>query len=228
MPFPNQTIVDQVSKKLWDEIGANYDQQTELLPGLNDSIVEIVWLDPMASVFNMPFPTEPVSLQTIPADAVALINVKANLGTDGTTVTNAITRVPRDHFDSVHPNWQSEVSGAAGVPASPYHYIFDERDPRRFWLWPAPIANWKVQLEYSQVPDDVTLADDYPLPAMYIPATKDYMLWKALLRRDKAMVGPMSEQLLALATKYESAFYTLMGATVKAIGEVVPRRKANP
>ena len=103
------------------------------------------------------------------------------------------------------------------------HFTNDERDPRRFYLWPAPAAsNWQVQLVYSQVPDDVLISDDYPLPAMYLGASKLFILARALAIRDE--VAMKYKDLLGY---YQQEYDKLVLSTEVAIKKQVPRGKVN-
>lgn len=222
MPFPVSNLLTECSKALRDEVGFEFDPETELLPLLNLSVADIVWKDPLASVFNTPFTAAMQALQVLPGDAVALVDVRFDLGTTGRP-QSAITNVQRDNLDAADPLWETQHCGDPGVPAVVTHFTNDERDPRRFYLWPAPSAtNWQVQLVYSQVPDDVTISDDYPLPAMYLGASKLFILARALAIRDD--VALKYKELLGY---YQQEYDKLVLSTEVAIKKQVPRGKVN-
>lgn len=210
-------VLTEVSKSMRDEVNFIWDLQTELLPLLNRAVPELVWRDPYASVFNMPFATAAGVLQTIPADAVALINVKRNLGANGTTPGNIITDVPRDSLDADLPSWPTTTA------AAPIHYVFDSRDPRRFYLWPQPPSPWFVELEYAQVPNDVAIGDPFPLPEMYAAAVQHWI--KAIAySSNMELYGGIGAK---LSEFYMAQFNATMAATVPAIGESVPKNTVN-
>lgn len=223
MPFPIQNLVTEILKTLQDEWGFDFDPQTELLPLINLSIADIVWLDPLASVFNVDFTLAKQSLQVLPADAVAIVDVRMDLGTDGVP-TGIVTNVTKDHLDASQPGWVADVVGRNGAPTGITHFVNDDRDPRRFYVWPIPdVDSWQVQLVYSQVPDDVTLADDYPLPAMYLGASKLYVMARALARRSEKEAGIDMKLIEYFTAEYKA----MMGATVAAIETQLPRKKVN-
>lgn len=123
--------------------------------------------------------------QEIPPDGASLIKIRRNLGTDGQTLGPAITKVPSDDMDAYRPEWPEDVCGVNGQPEQVVHYITDERDPKRFYPWPMPntmTTPWYVEMIYRSIPNNVGLNDAFPLPALYEPAAKFYVLAHVLLR----------------------------------------------
>ena len=90
--------------------------------------------------------------QSLPSDAIMLLDISRNLGTDGSTLGRAITRIERPVMDQQWPDWQTDT-GAAEVQ----HYMYDEKDPLNFYVYPPqPAASpGYVELIYSAVPDPV-------------------------------------------------------------------------
>lgn len=218
-----QKVLDEVSKILKDEWSFEFDQATELLPLLNRAVPEIVWRDPMASPVIAPLLCADGRTQTIPADAVALIDVRCNLGATNVGSGNIITKVPRDHMDAARPSWPTDVMGSPGVPAAPRHYTTDERLPRFFDLWPQPNGTWWVEIRFSFVPDDVAAGDNFPLPDMYIASCEHWMIANALAGR-RPQLDAQGQFLVAYHTQ---EFEKSMGATVAGTVATVPSNTVN-
>ena len=127
--------------------------------------------------------------QEIPPDGVNLVSIIRNLGTDGQTIGSNIEMCAYDDITSFRPQWTTDVCGVGGMPAAPVHYIPAENDPKRFFLWPYPNVMQTpcyVEMAYRVVPDDIQAVDNFPLPALYIPAAKYYVIGHAMLRLDNS------------------------------------------
>jgi hypothetical protein len=126
--------------------------------------------------------------QELPPDAASLIDIAGNLGVDGQTQGGIITKVPKDIMDAVRPGWRQDICGVSGQPTQPIHYVFDERDAKRFYLWPyvnVMSSPWYVEMKYRAVPNNVGIDDAFPLPALYEPVAKFYTIAHAMMRLDE-------------------------------------------
>lgn len=188
MPYLVSDIFTRVSKTLYDEAGVVWNNQSgadsELMQHLNAAISDIVDLDPKAKVFDGPLPLVSGIKQLLPGDAVAIIDVTHNMGSDGATPGPNITVISSlKHARRALRNW-------ANSPPSPIirHWVADDRDPRVYWNWPPVPAGVTVYANtvYAQVPDDlVNLTDPFPLPDMYAEAAWAYVVSHAFMRNDK-------------------------------------------
>jgi hypothetical protein len=179
MPHPVTYLLDRAAKTLYDETHVVFGQD-ELLVHLNAAVAEIVQLDPKAYMVNAPFRCAPGALQTVPGDAIALVDVLYNTDASGKP-GRAIAAVGIDSLKAARPDWaQSPPSAVAR------HFVADPRDPKRFYLWPPqPDPPGYVQAVYQMVPPDVGLADSFPLPDLYEEAAWLFMVWHCLMRRDQ-------------------------------------------
>ncbi len=179
MPVTVSALLARVSKTLYDETNVVYAQQ-ELLDHLNAAVAEIVQLDTKAYMVNMPLQCVPGSLQVLPGDAVALVDVRFN--TDASNVAGrTVTAVSMEHLQAARPDWHRSPPSAVTR-----HYGADPRDPKRYYVWPPqPDPAGYLQVVYQGVPDDVALTDNFPLPDLYAEAAYLFMLYHALLRRDR-------------------------------------------
>jgi len=123
----------------------------ELLRWLHDGQREVVLRKPDAYTKSEPLQlTVSETKQSIPAAGIQLLDVVRNLGTTGTTPGRAITRTERYILDAQRPNWNTET-GSSVVK----HYMFDERNPKIFYVYPPQPATSPgyIEIVYSASPD---------------------------------------------------------------------------
>jgi hypothetical protein len=179
MPVSVSALLARASKTLYDETNVVYAQQ-ELLDHLNAAVAEIVQLDTKAYMVNAPLRCVPGSLQSLPGDAVALVDVRFNTDASSTG-GRAVTEVSMPHLQAARPDWHRSPPST-----ETRHYCADPRDPKRYYVWPPqPDPAGYLQVVYQGVPDDVGLGDNFPLPDLYAEAAYLFVLYHALLRRDR-------------------------------------------
>lgn len=198
-----QSLVTKAQTLIQDGTGVRWPRD-ELLGYLNDGQREVVLLRPEASVTNASKPlTANSSKQTLPADAVMLIDVLRNMGTNGTTPGRVIRIVSREILDAQYPTWHAD----ANVNGDIRHFTYDPRDPKTFYVYPkAPATALQVELVYASSPiatDDtgaVIGIDD-----IYANSLVDYVLYRAYSK--DAEYAQNSQ----LAVAYYSAFANALG-----------------
>jgi hypothetical protein len=172
-----QNLIDRVNDTLQDSTNVRW-PAVELLRYLNDGQREVVLLRPDASVSTGPVQlTANETKQTLPAAGVRLLDVTRNMGASGSSPGAAIRLISREVLDSQLPNWHSET-GQAAVK----HFMFDQRNPKVYYVYPrvhASTAVW-VELIYSSSPADVAAAaNTITLDDIYANALIDFMLYRA-------------------------------------------------
>jgi hypothetical protein len=177
----------------------------ELLRYLNDGRREICIVRPdiysVTSVVTLAAGTK----QAVPADGRRLLDVVRNVESDGTTPGRAIRIVEREILDAQRPNWHTEATGAVR------HFMFDERTPREFYVYPPAAASAKVQLTYSRTPTDITdvnteLVDE----DIYTGTLVDYVCYRAF-SKDAEYAGNAER-----AIAHYAQFMNSLGAGKKA------------
>jgi hypothetical protein len=148
----------------------------ELLRWASDAQREIVLYKPEASVTNTTLSlTTNQTKQSLPSTALTLISIVRNMGTNGATPGRAVRLIQREVLDAQLPNWHSET-GAAETK----HYMFDNRDPRTFYVYPKPSGTLYLECVYSVAPTDLTSTSQaLSLNDIYANIILDYMLYRA-------------------------------------------------
>lgn len=114
-------------------------------------------------------------LQTIGATAFMLLDVIQNLGSDGTTAGNIITKVERAALDAANLAWPAGTSSDAVD-----NYAVDDRYPRNFWVTPPVGAGGTVyvQVGVAKSPTEATEAFAWNDSSTYALAAKVLYLGK--------------------------------------------------
>ncbi len=190
-------LINRVSRILNDEEdGARRWGQSELLEWLNDGQREVVLHRPDASVKSVEFTCINNTRQTLPEEALSLVDVVRN--TDGTPI-----------FQMASLEWGCLDHGMESDRID--LFSFDERNPRAFYLHPIPDAGSVVELVYSVLPQEVVVTDFdgdaslLSISAIYANAVLDYMLFRALQKEDDAASSSRA------AAHYEAFLTSLAG-----------------
>lgn len=181
----------------------------ELLDWLNDGQREIVLRKPDAyTVSDKMVLAASETKQNLPSGGIQLIDVVRNLGTSGGIPGRAVTRTERYILDSQRPDWNTET-GSATVK----HYMFDERNPKVFYVYPPQAATpGYVEVVYSASPDALaTTAASITLDDIYSSALLDYVLYRAYSK--DADIAPSAPQ---RAVAHYEAFLKSLGAQEQA------------
>ncbi len=153
--------------------------KSELLSWLNAAQKAIVLQKPDTYVVNEEFTcVSGETKQTLPSNGLRLLEVVRNL-TDGST-GEAISIVSRSVMDTTVPNWHSS---AATINLE--NYIFDERDPKHFYVYPVPDVDVVIEIIYSKAPDLISVTNYetdtqvIALDDVYENVILDYILYRA-------------------------------------------------
>lgn len=156
-------VLSRVSKTLFDEAGARW-TEAELLEYLTDAQREVVLLKPSAYTLNESVQLVQGSYQSLPANGVILVDVVANMGGDGATPGKSISQIDKEVLQACRPNWRTEAENS-----NTRHYMFDDRDPTKFEVYPAqPATPGYVRIVFGASPDAVTdVSDELTLSDIY-------------------------------------------------------------
>lgn len=145
-----QDIVDRAQIILQDTTAVRW-PTLELIDWLNDGQREIALLRPEAFSTNTSMQLAAGTKQSLPSAGIRLLDVIRNMGTDGSTAGNAIRLVDREVLDAQIVGWH-----AATATAVVKHYIYDGRDPRKFYVYPPSLGTTYIEIIYSSSPSVTT------------------------------------------------------------------------
>lgn len=208
MAIAASTIISRVETVLQDTTNVRW-PKAELVQWFNDGQREIVLFKPESSVTNTTLSlTTNNTKQTLPSNAIRLIDVIRNMGSGGATPGRSVRLVNREVLDAQRPTWHSETGAAV------LHYMFDARDPRTFYVYPAPASTLHLELVYSVAPTDVTesggvVSGNLALDDIYANAVVDFILYRAYTK-DSEYAGNANR-----AVAHYTAFANSIGIRTK-------------
>ena len=179
-----QSVIDRVQTVLQDTTGVRWPVVSELVLWINDAQRETALLKPDASAANDTVTLSPGTKQTIPSNGNRLLravrNMSAASGGDG---RRAVRIVSREVLDAQSPDWHDpSVAGDAAHGAVVKHYVYDESNPRNFYVYPGVNGAAYLEIIYSANPATVEQADDISIPDIFANAVMNYVLYMAYMK----------------------------------------------
>lgn len=147
---------------------------SELFGWINDGQRAIAVVRPDSSAANSPVVLVAGTRQTLPTDGLRLLDVVRNLGADGSG-GRVVRHVDRDVLDTQNVNWHSEA-GSITIK----NYVYDNRDPKTFYVYPPAANGARLEVIYSKSPTDVTsLSSPLAIADIYADPLLNYVLYRA-------------------------------------------------
>jgi hypothetical protein len=194
-------LLERVSIVLNDDGRVRW-TEAELIDWLNDAQRQLVLTRPDANVKNISVQLVAGVKQTLPTDGVKLVDVSRNMGSNGTTAGLAIRIVFKHLMDAQQPNWYTAT--AKGVVE---HYMYDLRDPKTFYVYPAqPAAPEYIELVYAAYPTTITnvnVGTKISVDDIFANPLMDFVLFRAFSKDADAGNASLA------AAYYESFIKTL-------------------
>lgn len=200
------SFISEVQTELQDASATRW-SVAELVAYLNEANLLTVTHRPDTNAVAHTFSAAAGALQTIPATAIALVDVDCN----HLTPFAEVTRVSKDQLDFLKLNWQSMAQVAVAK-----HYTYDPLTPRVFYVYPPMIAGTELDIMTADYPALVpsTPSGNLPLPDWTVPALKAYVKYKAW-SKDAEVAGNA-----ALASAAFGLYQTLLGLQLGAVAAV--------
>lgn len=170
MTISVKSILERARTQLLDP-NSNRWETLELVKYINDGQREIVLYKPDASVSNTTLNLSAGTKQNLPADTVRLITVVRN---DTADSKRAVRAVSRETLDRLKPNWHGETQSS-----EVQHFVFDEADQTRFYVYPANNGSGAVEIVYTSQPATVSDVDNLTVNDAYANVVLDYVLYRA-------------------------------------------------
>lgn len=195
----NNTLNDTLSMRWPDPL---------LLDLLNDAQLAVVAKRPDACVKNTQLACAAQVTQELPPDGLRLINVMAN-----TLDQDPITLIDVRVLNEQVPDWRKTDLLASRVE----HFAYDDRDPKHFYVYPAPRENLQIDLVYSVAPGPIpSLGATISLDDIYSVALVEYMLYRCYQRDTENQANA------ARAAAHYNAFEVALGGKIKADAAASP------
>jgi hypothetical protein len=153
MTIAAQSIIRRATDLLQDQTSVRW-PANELVRWLNDAQRAIVKVRPdsmnttatMTLVAGSRQDLDDANLTPSPSK---LIEITRNMA--ATSQKKAVRLVPRQILDAQTPGWHA-LTGTVDI----LHYMFDERDPKTFYVYPPATNLAQLEVMYSAYPTDIT------------------------------------------------------------------------
>jgi hypothetical protein len=212
------TIIDQAEILLQDTANARWGS-TELLAWLNQGQDQIVQLKPdaMALVVSTKM-TASKTRQSLPDGTASykdesgatlryglkLLDIIRNMGAAGSSPGKSISIIDKNLLDLTDPTWH--YTGRSNIVQ---HYMYNEKIPREFYIYPAAHASTQTWVEISYVAKPTaasTTASNIDLSDIYASVLLDYVLFRAFSKSSDSQIH------MTKALGYYEAFIRALGS----------------
>ena len=205
-------ILDRAAIILQDNTNVRF-PNSELLKFFNDAQKEVVLHRPDATMVNTTFACATGSKQTLPTQALRLIEVVRNVG------GRAVTQVERRILDETLPNWHETTAGTNKIE----HYVYDPADPKNFYIYPKGASGThSLEVVYSSAPAEISISNFdtdttvISLDDVYSNCILDYVLYRSY-QKDSEFAGNAQRAMM----HYQS-FANALGVKTQADSATTP------
>ena len=152
-------VITEVRRIVQDTAAPYRYSDTDLLGYINQTLKRMALLRPdLFGVIEDFVTTASSAVQTLPTDAIRLIDVFSVKG------GSAVTETDRETMDRNYPSWSVEAAG------TPVNYMRHVKNPTRFFLYPPPASGVQLVIEYAKVPPIYALNDTIAaVPTAFLP-----------------------------------------------------------
>ncbi len=203
--MPTTKVVDIIRRSkalLFDALQVRWSDE-ELLDWFNAGQTYLVTVRPDANSVRADHTCTLGTEQTLTASGLRLIRVVRDAG------GSAIRFMDMDQLDNQIPDWHDD-----SLPVTDCEfYTYSDKDPRRFYLYPAPVTGHKVVHVYSRKPDDIEITDfaadtqEISIPDTYADPLVDYVLYRAFSKDSDFANGARAQ------AHYQAMMQAIQGKT---------------
>ena len=179
-----QSVIDRAQTVLQDTTGVRWPVVAELVLWINDAQREIALLKPDASATNATVTLDTGTKQDIPSGGNRLLKVVRNMSAASNgNGKRAVRLVDREVLDAQTPDWHDPtVAGDAAHTTIVKHYIYDESNPRNFYVYPGVAGSAFLEIIYSSNPATVSQNANLSIPDIFANAVMNYVLYMAYMK----------------------------------------------
>ncbi len=197
MPLTAAEVITRANDLIQDVNNVRW-PAAELLRWLNDGRREIAISRPdvyaVVAVVTLAGGTK----QALPAGGSRFLDAIRNMGSDDVTPGRAVRPIEREILDAQYPNWHTDAAGAT------QHFMFDDRVPRVFYVYPPAVAASKLEIAYAAAPVDITdTSTILTQEDLYTSALVDYLCYRAYYK-DATFAGNAQRAAIAY-TQFKNA-----------------------
>lgn len=163
-----QTLINRAAYLLEDTTNIAW-TRAELLGWLNEAQTQVVAYAPGANTVRSNLSLQAGTQQTLPSDALVLIDVPRNVNGPAIRLTS------RESLDNGPVDWHT-----ATASATVKHYVYDANDQYNFYVSPPNNGAGQVVAVYAKVPTQVTSeSSTLDIDDSYSAAIVNYMMYRA-------------------------------------------------
>ncbi len=192
-----QDLIDEVRRTIHDETATFRWSDAELIDYINAGQRQIVVLVPEANLSETVADTgaDLVSRQLLPAGGIKFIKATTNYADNGTTRQGTIRYAEKDALDTYEPDWEFVTTKADGANYFE-HFMHDRREPKAFYVYPAPAAaNKRFGIIFSANPTELTVVGStVALSDEYTEALIMYIVYRALTKESRDSMPDQFQQ----------------------------------
>ena len=179
-----QSVIDRAQTVLQDTTGVRWPVVAELVLWINDAQREIALLKPDASAINETITLADGTKQDIPSAGNRLLKVVRNMSAaSGGTGKRAVRLVDAEVLNGQTPDWHDPtVAGDAAHTNIVKHYIYEESNPRNFYVYPGVSGAAYLEIIFSSNPTTVAQGGNLSIPDIFANAVMNYVLYMAYMK----------------------------------------------
>ncbi|MGO0305907.1 phage adaptor protein [Endozoicomonas acroporae] len=168
------SIIQRVRNLLQDNTTVPRWSNNDLLDAYNEALLAVVQNRPDVNSQLLAFTCQEQAVQSLPPGTYRLLDIVDNPGTGRTVIATT-----RSSLDSLLPNWIT----ATGTEVE--QFVYDQKSPAVFYVYPVPPANHQLNLLVSQAPARITITDFetdtqlLSLNELWLNPVINYMLFRA-------------------------------------------------
>ena len=187
----------------------------ERIDWMNEAVVAIANRQPQSQTTTGLLQLDEGCKQVMPQEAVKLLEVRNNLSIDGSEGA-AITQTTLTEMDAAAPGWRNGTKKTAVR-----QFMFDDRDPKRFWVWPPVVGGTLIDITYIRIPQPITESDsNLPIHDEYAEAVLNFVAYRCLLKDSEYANG-------STAAAFYQAFLAALGMKEESEMKASPNNGAN-
>lgn len=219
-----QSVIDRVQTVLQDTTGVRWPVVGELVLWINDAQREIALLKPDASAVNATVTLAAGTKQEIPSAGNRLLKVIRNMSAASNgTGKRSVRLVDAEVLNGQTPDWHDpSVSGDAAHTNIVKHYIYEESNPRNFYVYPGVQGNAYLEIVYSANPSTVAQNGNLSIPDIFANAVMNYVMYMAYMK-DAEYAGNQER-----ASSHYNLFLTSVTGKTQIDGITNPNMERRP